>query len=78
MRLVTEEVDLFEALVLNMSQTIGLIPPSGEDIERDLSPNGVGEAVVGELLPQDFHEGNSDFVDLLERLRKILLAVRVV
>ena len=67
--LVTEKMDLLEALVLDMPQTVGLVPSSGEDIERDLSPDGVSEVVVGEFFPQDFHEGGPDFVNLLERVR---------
>jgi len=67
--LVTKEVDLPEALVLDMSQAIGLVPPGGEDIKRYLSPDGVGEVVVGELLPEDFHEGSTDTMDLREQIR---------
>ena len=67
--LVTEKMDLLETLVLDVSQTVGLVPSSGKDIERDLSPDGVSEVVVGELFPQDFHEGGPDSVNLLERVR---------
>ena len=67
--LVTEKMDLLETFVLDMSQTVGLVPSSGEDIERDLSPDGVGDVVVGEFFPQDFHEGGPDFVNMLERVR---------
>ena len=67
--LVAEKMDLLEALVLDMPQTVGLVPSSGEDIERDLSPDGVSEVVVGEFFPQDFHEGGPDFVNLLETVR---------
>ena len=67
--LVTEKVDFLEVLVLDMSQTVGLVPSSGEDIERDLSPDGVSEVVVGECPPQNIHEGGPDFVNLLERVR---------
>ena len=62
--LVTEEVNLLEAFVLDMSQAIGLVPPSGEDIERYLSPNRVGEVVGGELLLENFYEGSTDTMDL--------------
>ena len=62
--LVTKEVDLLEALVLDMSQAIGLVPPSGKDIKRYLSPDGEGEVVIGKLLLEDFYEGSTDTMDL--------------
>lgn len=62
--LVTKEVDLLEALVLDVSQAIGLVPPSGKDVKRYLPPNGEGEVVVGEPLPEGFYEGSTDTVDL--------------
>ena len=71
--LVTKEVDLLEALVLDMSQTIGLVPPSGEDIKRYLSPDGVGKVVIGKLLPEDFHKGSTDAMDLREQIRPHVL-----
>lgn len=35
--LVTKEVDGLEVLVLNVTEAVGLVPASGEDIERNLS-----------------------------------------
>ena len=58
-----------EPLVLNVSQAIGLVPTRGEDIKRYLSTNGAGEAIVGELLPQDFYEGGTDTMDLWGHIR---------
>jgi len=51
-------------LVFDVSQAIGFVPTSGEHVKRYLSPDGVGEIVVGELLPQDFYEGGADTVNL--------------
>ena len=48
--LITEEVDLLEALIFNVLQAIGLVPPSGKYIKRYLPANGEGEAIVSELL----------------------------
>lgn len=42
-RLVTEEMNLLEALTLDVPEAIGLVPPCGEDIKRYLSANGEGE-----------------------------------
>ena len=57
-------MNFLETLVLDMSQAIGLVPTGGEHIERYLSADGVGEVIVGELLPEDFYEGSADTVDL--------------
>lgn len=48
--LVTEEVDLFKSFVLDVAQGVRLIPAVGEDIEADLSSDGVCQTKVGELL----------------------------
>lgn len=50
--LVTEEVDFRETLVLDMTQAVSLVPSSGEDIERNLSTNGVSQLKVGESSSQ--------------------------
>ena len=70
---VTKEVDLLETLVLDMSQAIGLVPSSGEDTKRYLSPDGVGEVVVGKLLPEDFYESSTGAMDLREQIRPHVL-----
>jgi hypothetical protein len=41
--LVAKEVNVGEALVLDVAQAVGLVPSSGEHIERDLSTNGKGQ-----------------------------------
>ena len=40
--LVTEEMNLFEFLILNMSQAVSLVPSVGEDVEGYLTANGEG------------------------------------
>lgn len=67
--LVTEEMNLLEALIFNMPEAIGLVPPCGEDIKGYLSTNREGKVVVSELLPQDFYEGDPDAMDLSEQVR---------
>lgn len=57
-------MNLLEALVFNVLKAIGLVPSSGEDIERYLSTDGVGEVIFGELLLEDFYEGSTDTMDL--------------
>jgi hypothetical protein len=46
--LVAKEVNLGEALALDMAQAVGLVPSSGKHIERDLSTNGKGQVKVRE------------------------------
>jgi hypothetical protein len=48
--LVTEEMNLFETLILHVLQGISLIPTGGEYVKRDLSSDGECEAVGWELL----------------------------
>ena len=44
------DMDLLEALIFNVLQAIGLVPPSGKYIKRYLPADGEGEAIVSELL----------------------------
>ena len=67
---VSEEVNLFETLVFDVAQTIGLIPSSGEDIKRDLTADGVGEVIVSKFLPEDLYKGSPDTMDLSGLVRK--------
>lgn len=55
--LVPEEVDLFELLILDVAQTIRLVPSVGVHVERDLTSDGVCQRVVREFLLQCFDEG---------------------
>ena len=63
-RLVTEEMNLLEALIFDVPQAIGLVPASGEDVKRYLTTDGEGKVVVCELLLQDFYEGSPNAMDL--------------
>ncbi len=58
--LISEEMDLLKLLIRDMVEAVGLVPAVREDIERDLSAYGVGEAVVWELLLQNLDERFSD------------------
>lgn len=58
--LVPEEMYFFKALVCDVLQGVGLVPSVGEDVERDLPADGVGEPVVGEFILQDFDERGSE------------------
>ena len=66
--LVTKEVDLVvddtrESLLrLNVSQAVGLVPTSGEYVERDLTTNGVCKAVVRERFLELRDHGFPDLV----------------
>lgn len=62
--LVTEEVNLFEPFVLNMSESVRLVPTAGEDVEGNLAANGKSKTIVGELFFKDSDEGLTDFVNL--------------
>ena len=50
-------MNFFELLVTDVVETVSLIPPGREDVERDLAADGECQAVVGELLLQYFDEG---------------------
>jgi hypothetical protein len=63
-RLVTEKVDLLEALRLDVAERIRLVPAVREHVERDLAADREGEAVVGELGPQLLYKLRTDLVDL--------------
>lgn len=66
--LVAKEVDLVvddtsQALLrLNVSQAVGLVPASRENIERDLTTDGVCETRVGECFLELGDHGFPDFV----------------
>lgn len=72
MRLVPEEMNRLVVypgnllLVLEMLQTVRLVPPGREDVERDLAPNGERETEIGELLLQGRDEFLADLVLVVE------------
>ena len=49
-RFVAEEMNLFEAVRLEETETIGFVPSAGEDIEGDFAPDGVCEVELCEFL----------------------------
>lgn len=53
-------MDLLEVLIRDVAQAKGLVPAIGENVERNLAADGKGQAVVGELFPQDFDEFRAD------------------
>ena len=68
--LVSKEVDLSVLGEVQETKTEGLVPANGEDVETDLTTNGVLEADVRKLLLQCSHKLFSDLVCLKERERK--------
>lgn len=51
-RLVSEEVNLLEAFVFDVTESVGLVPAAREHVEGDLPTNAVGQVVGCELLLQ--------------------------
>jgi len=47
--LVTKEVNLCETFVLNVSESIGLVPSCGKDVKGYLTADGISEVVVWEF-----------------------------
>ena len=52
-RFISEEVDLFKAFVLDVSERVGLVPTIWEDVKRDFATNRVRQAIVWKFLLQD-------------------------
>lgn len=74
MRLVAEEMDCLELFIRDVVQAERLVPAVGEDIERDLSADGEGKAVVRKLLPQHLDERGAD--TMLLYARSVRAAIR--
>jgi len=69
---VAKKVDLGKhALFLDVLQTVGLVPTSRKDIERDLTSNTVGQAVVGKLLTEDSDELLAQVMDFVISLEVV-------
>lgn len=64
--LIAEEVNLLEVLVLDVLQAVCLVPSSWEDIKRDLTTNGIGEAQVWENIAERLYEYLTCLVGLVE------------
>ena len=67
-RLVSKEMNFGKPFVFDVPQGICFIPAMGKHIERNLSTNGVCEAVVGESFLKSFHKSCSKAVYLNGRL----------
>ena len=61
-------MNFFELLVTDVVETVSLIPPGREDVERDLAADGECQAVVGELLLQDLDKSWADAMLLLRQV----------
>ena len=62
--LVSKEVDLFEALRLDVSQCVRFVPSHGEDIKGYLATDGECEAVIRELGLEGGDEGRAEVMNL--------------
>ena len=71
--LVTKEMDLLEAFILDMPQCIRLVPSTREDVEGDLTSDAVGEVVRLKLLLECFYEISSDLMLLVVCLKVVSL-----
>jgi hypothetical protein len=47
--LVSEEVNLLESFIFDVSQAVGFIPSVREDIKGDLTADGIGQWVIRKL-----------------------------
>ena len=69
---ITKKVNLREdSLLLNVLETISLIPPVWEHVERDLSPDAIRQAVVCKVGLESLHEVSADIVDLVVRFKVV-------
>mmetsp|Transcript_24707 Transcript_24707/g.59566 ORF Transcript_24707/g.59566 Transcript_24707/m.59566 type:complete len:225 (+) Transcript_24707:291-965(+) len=59
-RLITKEMNLIVISLLQILETISLIPPGGKDIERDLTTDAEGEIKIRKLL---LHRGDHIFAN---------------
>lgn len=77
MRLVPEEVDLFESLVFDELQTITLVPSVRENVKRDLTANGECQIEVKvfrtTLLAKLLDECSADIVFLVMQVSLVVV-----
>jgi hypothetical protein len=45
-RLISEEVNLFKTFVLDVSESVGLVPAIWENVKRDLTTNGKRQPII--------------------------------
>ena len=66
-RLISEEVDLLKAIVFDVAECICLVPAIWKDVKRDLTTNGIRQAIVCKFFLQDLNKGSSYTMDLRSR-----------
>ena len=66
-RLISEEVDLLKAIVFDVSERICLVPTIWKYVKRDLTTDGIRQAIVCKFFLQDLNEGSSHTMDLRSR-----------
>jgi len=73
---VTEEVDLFESLALDVTKGVSLVPTVREDVEGDLAANRKSQAIVSKLFLQDLNESRANAVDFVISLEIVAFLYR--
>ena len=63
-RLISEEVNLFKTFVLDVPESVGLVPAVWENVKRDLTTNGKRQTIICKFLLQDLNKSCSHTVDL--------------
>mmetsp|Transcript_36843 Transcript_36843/g.77787 ORF Transcript_36843/g.77787 Transcript_36843/m.77787 type:complete len:255 (+) Transcript_36843:87-851(+) len=59
--LIPKEMNLIEIALIQIFETVRLVPPRGENVERNLTTNAEGEVEVGKFL---FHRGHHIFANV--------------
>lgn len=62
--LVAKEMDLLKFLICDASKRIRLVPSMREDVEGYLAADGIGEAIVREIILERLDEAGSTAVFL--------------
>lgn len=76
--LVPKKVNSLEAFILDVSQTVCLIPAGGEDVKGDLAANGEGQSEVGEGLLELLYERLADLMHGIVLVKIIPLSLGAV
>jgi hypothetical protein len=62
--LISEEVDLFKAFIFDVLKRICLVPTIWKDVERDLTADGIRQAIICKSFLQGLNKGRSYTMDL--------------
>ena len=65
---VAEKVDFLELLIFYPTQREGLVPAMWENVERDLTPNGICQGKIGKLIFQGLNHCGSPPIFLRETI----------